>query len=292
MFTVIYGAKNGTQDSIAWWLCHKEGIGPQSYLAPHIDDKRQDLDPKRSTLILDNRSNDEYVECHRLMENVRGDIIEPMRKFEKDYDMLIWSNFFGELKYADQKIDCDKLIICDQDPLEDCFHYVVTHALKPLDHEQIDRDSEVWWRDHMYVNGEEVGQWKEIWYSKYHKQMHEDFDNGKLVYMWQLNFMHWGLQSSLTDNTNYPELKEKDDIGELIKDKVLKHQPNNLDITLTHNPNALYVRDPVWFDYRKVKMILEYLEIPDDENLQDALDKYEKAYRVRRNWFNDQVEKI
>ena len=33
-----------------------------------------------------------------------------MRKLELDYDMLVWSNYFGCLEYADSTIDCDKLI--------------------------------------------------------------------------------------------------------------------------------------------------------------------------------------
>ena len=60
------------------------------------------------------------------MENIRGDIIAPMRKFEKDYDMLIWSNFFGNLKYADQKIsftDCLSFIVMQQKNIQKVFTF-------------------------------------------------------------------------------------------------------------------------------------------------------------------------
>ena len=125
------------------------------------------------------------------MENVRGDIIEPMRKLELDYDMLVWSNYFGCLEYADQTIDCDKLIICETNNYEDASHYCVSHAFKGLDHEEIDSDTELWWTDHKQVNGEITDNWKELWYAKYHDEMHNALDNDKLKYMWQLNFMHW-----------------------------------------------------------------------------------------------------
>ena len=38
------------------------------------------------------------------MENVDGDIIEPPRKLELDYDMLVWSNYFGCLNALLEKL--------------------------------------------------------------------------------------------------------------------------------------------------------------------------------------------
>ena len=110
MITVVYGAHNGTQDSIAWWLCNSitKNIGPQVYKFLPDSKRWNGKTEHNSGLVIDAVRHNEYIECHRLMENIRGDIIAPMRKFEKDYDMLIWSNFFGGLYYTDQKINCDK----------------------------------------------------------------------------------------------------------------------------------------------------------------------------------------
>ena len=99
MITVVYGSYNGTQDSIAWWLCNSttKNIGPQVYEFLPDTYKWTGQAGHRSGMILDRIRHEEYTDCHRLMENIRGDIIAPMRKFEKDYDMLLWSNFFGNL---------------------------------------------------------------------------------------------------------------------------------------------------------------------------------------------------
>ena len=114
MITVVYGTHNGTQDSVAWWLCNSmtKNVGPQIYEFLPDRYKWSGTADNHSALILDSiRSQDEYLECHRLMENVEGDIIAPIRKFEKDYDMLLWSNFFGALKYPEQKRIFKKLLI-------------------------------------------------------------------------------------------------------------------------------------------------------------------------------------
>ena len=56
-----------------------------------------------SGLVNDAFRHEEHTECHRLMENIEGDIIAPMRKHELAYDMLVWSNYFGNLEYPRQK---------------------------------------------------------------------------------------------------------------------------------------------------------------------------------------------
>ena len=98
MITVIYGTKNGTQDSIAWWLCEQPGIGPQVYKAPFYEYPWEGKPHGYSGLVNDAFRHEEHTECHRLMENIEGDIIAPMRKHEGAYDMLVWSNYFGNLE--------------------------------------------------------------------------------------------------------------------------------------------------------------------------------------------------
>ena len=290
MITVIYGTKNGTQDSIAWWLCQQPGIGPQVYTGPNfIFNNKADED---SGLVNDAYRHDEHTECHRLMENIRGDTIAPMRPLEKDYDMLVWSNYFGNLKYYDQKIECDKLIVCHQSPLEDCFQYVMAHAFTPMTKEDVDGHSELWWTDHKLVNGEVTDSWKEVWYSKYHQKMHDAFDNGTLKYMWQLNFMHWDLHENILAGNDIPiEMEDADNVKRLLLDKILDYNENMTDVVIDYNPGSLLIEDPHWFKGQKPQMILDYLDINWSPQLRDALEHYEHAYWLRREWFDDLVRK-
>jgi len=292
MITVVYGAHNGTQDSIAWWLCNStvKNIGPQIYEFSPDKHKWTGQAGQHSGLILDAVRHEEHTECHRLMENIRGDIISPMRKFEKDYDMLLWSNFFGDLKYADQKIDCDKLIICDEDSYEDAFHYVTTHAYGNLNKEHIDEHSKLWWMDHKLVNGQVTDNWKKVWYDTYHQKMHDEFDKGNLLYMWQLNYMHWDVNSLIEGKDIKPTLEPADNLKRLLFQKLLDNKHGiNTNKTLWANPDALYIRDPHWFN--DANNILKFLEIERCNKLTESLDKYKHEYIIRRDWFDSLVKK-
>lgn len=293
MITVIYGTKNGTQDSIAWWLCEQPGIGPQIYDAPFYEYPWEGKPHGWSGLVNDKIRHAEHTECHRLMENIEGDIIAPMRKFENDYDMLVWSNYFGNLKYPRQKIDCDKLVVCEQSTYEDTFHYFLSHAFKELDHEEIDIDGELWWTDHKLVNGEVTDNWKDIWYSKYHQKMHDELDNGNLKYMWQLNFMHWDLHHLILNNSDETLiLPEHDDYKRLLLEKLIKpHENTETDTVVAYNPGCFYVKDPTWWDGGTPYMIADYLGIKIDWPLKRKLHDYVEAYKERKDWFDELVSK-
>ena len=61
-----------------------KNVGPQTYEFVPDRYKWSGTADNHSALVLDSiRLQDEYLECHRLMENVEGDIIAPIRKFEK-----------------------------------------------------------------------------------------------------------------------------------------------------------------------------------------------------------------
>lgn len=292
MITVVYGQFNGTQDSIAWWLCNSttKNIGPQIY--EFIPDSYEwtGMANNTSGLILDAVRPSEYIECHRLMENVQGDIIAPMRKFEKDYDMLLWSNFFSDLEYPDQKINCDKLIVCDEDTYENAFHYVISHAYRTLEKKDVDGHSEVWWTDHKLVNSKVTDNWKTVWYDTYHQQMHDEFDKGNLVYMWQLNYMHWDVNSLVEGKNIKPKLEPADNLKRLLFEKLLDEKwSKRLDRTLWSNPDALYICDPHWF--KNANKILEFLNVERCSKLTELLDKYEYEYTIRRDWFDSLVKK-
>tara|TARA_A100001011_G_scaffold232004_1_gene239962 strand:+ start:306 stop:1196 length:891 start_codon:yes stop_codon:yes gene_type:complete len=293
MITVVYGTHNGTQDSIAWWLSNSmtKNVGPQTYEFVPDRYKWSGTADNHSALVLDSiRLQDEYLECHRLMENVEGDIIAPIRKFEKNYDMLLWSNFFGTLEYPDQKIDCDKLIICDETAYEDTFHYTISHAFRTLTKKYIDDHSELWWTDHKVVNDNVTDNWKKVWYDTYHQKMHDEFDKGNLLYMWQLNYMHWDVNSLIEGKDIKPTLEPADNLKRLLFEKLIKNNPSiRSDRTLWANPDALYIRDPHWFN--KANKILEFLEIERCNKLVETLDKYKYEYTIRRDWFDSLVKK-
>ena len=302
MLTVVYGTYGGTQDSIAWWLCNSmtQNIGPQVYeFVPDLYYRA--LPPLRhrqwsgkanndSALVLDAVRHKEHTECHRLMENIRGDIIAPMRPLEKDYDMLVWSNYFGDLLYPDQKIECDKLIICNQDTYEDAFHYMVSHAFRVLTKEFIDKHSEIWWTDYKSVDSKVTNNWKKVWYDTYHQKMHDEFDKGNLLYMWQLNYMHWDVNSLIEGEDIKPTLEPADNLKRLLFERLLDNkQPTRLDQTLWSNPGSLYVCDPNWFN--SANKILEFLKVERCNKLDETLDRYKYEYKIRRDWFDSLVRK-
>ena len=293
MITVVYGTHNGTQDSIAWWLCNSssQNIGPQVYEFLPDRYKWNGTAGDNSGLIVDSHRHEEHTECHRLMENTRGDIIAPMRKLEKEYDVLLWSNYFGGLKYPDQKIDCDKLIICDEDAYEDAFHYVTTHAYRPIASKTtIDDHSKVWWTDHKFVGGSVTDNWKKVWYDNYHQKMYDEFDKGNLLYMWQLNYMHWDVNDLIEGKDIKPKLEPADNLKRLLYEKLLDNKFSiRTDKTLWSNPDALYIRDPHWFN--KDRVILDYLEIEACNKITSTLDKYVNEYKIRRDWFDSLVRK-
>ena len=290
MLTAIYGDKNGTQDSIAWWLCEEQNIGPQIYNAPWRTGKstatfENDI---LGTLVEDDRAIEEHTETLRLMENVPGDFLSPFRSLEKDYDILVWSNYFGALCNPNQKIPADRVILTNATKLEDCFHYVISHAFKLLTDNKVDDDSEVWWMDHVYVDGEDVGTWKELWYGKYHALAKQDWADGKLKYMWQLNYMHWDLYHAIKDGKDSIEMVPADDFDRLFQEKLINDY-DSIDQTIRGNPDALVVPAPSWWN--SADDILDYLELGWTQSLRKNLLDYTVAYRQKRDWFNITFEK-
>lgn len=303
MITAIYGNKNGTQDSIAWWLCEEPQLGPQIYVAPWkspTERHRKKFDnPMLGTLAEDQREveySDLHIETLRIMENEPlVDFLAPLRTVESEFQQLIWSNYFGAMVDPAYKIPADRVIICQQSYLEDCFHYVISHAFKLLTEERIADDSEVWWMDHVYVNGTDVGDWKKIWYQHYHQRCLSDYQAGKLKYMWQLNYLHWDLMQAILKNKGrelHCQLTPADDLDRLFRDKLrpefqttgVSEEQDLILETIKHNPGALIVQDPIWFE--QADAILDYLGIAWTSGLQENLSSYQDAYRSKREWFD------
>lgn len=303
MITAIYGNKNGTQDSIAWWLCEEPHLGPQIYVAPWKNPterhRKQFDNPMLGTLAEDQRDfqySDLHIQTLRIMENQpRADFLSPMRPIESEFQNLIWSNYFGAMVEPKYTIPADRVIICQQTHLEDCFHYVISHAFKLLNEKYINAHSEVWWMDHVYVDGNDVGDWKRIWYQHYHERCLSDYHSGQLKYMWQLNYLHWDLMQELLDNTGNElncQLTPADDLDRLFKDKLMPESqptgvPEEQDLileTMEFNPDALIVQDPLWSD--QADEILEYLGVSWTDTLRENLAGYQSAYQSKRQWFD------
>ena len=290
MLTAIYGDKNGTQDSIAWWLCEEDNIGPQIYNAPWRTGKIQAKfdNPNLGTLVEDCRLYEEHDETMRLMENTSDDFLQPWRQHESAHTNLVWSNYFGCLLNPQQKIISDKLILCRESQQEDCFHYMISHAFKMLTADKIDDDSEVWWRDHVYVDGKHIGDWHKVWYSLYHNKMLTAHSEGKLRYMWQLNYMHWDLFHALAEgkDTGGIELCSPHDYHRLFQEK-LEPQPNVIEQTINSN-TGLVVDDPNWFT--SADAILDYLDIAWTDSLRQNLTEYTDVYTQKRQWYDERFK--
>lgn len=290
MLTAIYGDKNGTQDSIAWWLCEEDGIGPQIYNAPWRTGKIQAKfdNPMLGTLVEDCRLYEEHDETMRLMENTSDDFLQPWRQHESAHTNLVWSNYFGCLLNPQQKIISDKLILCRESQQEDCFHYIISHAFKMLTADKIDDDSEVWWRDHVYVDGKHIGDWHKIWYSLYHNKMLTAHSEGKLRYMWQLNYMHWDLFHAIQEGkaTGGIELCSPHDYHRLFQEK-LEPQPTVIEQTISSN-TGLVVDDPNWFT--SADAILDYLNIAWTDSLRQNLTEYTSVYTQKRQWYDERFK--
>ena len=291
MLIAIYGDKNGTQDSIAWWLSEEQGVGPQIYNAPWKSGNIQaEFDnPMLGTLVEDCRKYPEHDETLRLMENVPGDFLHHWNSWGEWYDKIIWSNYFGCLAEPTQNIISDKLILANASIEEDCFHYIISHAFKKLSLTKVDDDTEVWWRDHVFVDGKEVGPWKDIWYKRYHEQCKQDWHSGKLRYMWQLNFMHWDLYHAIENNTDTAGivLPDPEDYTRLFQEKLDTTGPDSMAETIRCN-DGLVVDDPVW--WHQADEILDYCEISWSPTLDQNLRAYCDEYKRKRDWYNREFE--
>lgn len=284
----IYGDKNGTQDSIAWWLCEEPDVGPQIYNAPWRSGNIQAEfnDPMLGTLVEDCRTYEDHDETMRLMENISGDFLAPWRQHCEWHPTLIWSNYFGALYDPKQKIMATKLILCNESHEEDCFHYIISHAFKLLSRSKVEDDTEVWWRDHVYVDGKDIGDWKNVWYNKYHNEMLKAFDNGELKYMWQLNFAHWDLFHALQQGHDNIILESHDNYTRLFKEK-LENDFDGISQTIKNN-TGLVVEDPNWFT--QADQILDYLELSWTDSLRKNLNDYIEVYKRKRMWYNEKFK--
>lgn len=275
----VYQTVNAHAPAIHWWLAQDPRFGPQLY---------QGYNPKPDTASnriveelrfskhfqpdnLDQAVYNVHQESLRQMENGstndmnQVDCTSDYFEHTKDlYEYPVWSNYFGCTQDPLGIPMSDKLIIAKSTVEESAMFYITQYAFNKLDLNDIENHSQVWWEDHMLLDGNDIGKWKELWYRDYHNQCIQDFKDGKLQYMWQLNFAHWDLEKALrVYNRESFELDYS--WNRLVKEK---HDPEDIitqDRCIQHCKVDHLVVDINWFENTDV--ILDYIGVSNSDIL-------------------------
>ncbi len=275
----IYQTVNAHAPAIHWWLAQDPRFGPQLY---------QGYNPKPDTASnriveelrfskhfqpdnLDEALYNVHQESLRQMENGstndmnQVDCTSDYFEHTKDlYEYPVWSNYFGCTQDPLGIPMSDKLIIAKSTVEESAMFYITQYAFNKLDLNDIENHSQIWWEDHMLLDGNDIGKWKELWYRDYHNQCIQDFKDGKLQYMWQLNFAHWDLEKALrVYNRESFELDYS--WNRLVKEK---HDPEDIitqDRCIQHLKVDHLVVDINWFENTDV--ILDYIGVSNSDIL-------------------------
>lgn len=303
----IYQTVNAHAPAIHWWLAHDKRFGPQLYsgqdpvhdgdnIGSIVTEIRRNPEGEFDDHNMDSSLYDIHQESLREMENKDGesgrvdctsayfDANKGLWGNDEDpivgYEYPVWSNYFGCTKETRYVPACDKLIFANSTIEQSAMFYITQYAFNKISIDEIEVHSKIWWEDHVLMDGKEIGKWKEIWYKDYHNQCIQDYYDGKLEYMWQLNFAHWDLFESLLDNgdgkfdLNYSferlfrQKHKPDDFN--AEQKVLKAMIDN-------NVDHLLV-DVEWFN--NTSIILDYLNIKNSEELDDTALLYSKRYKT------------
>ena len=287
MNIAIYQTVNAHAPAIHWWLAQDKRFGPQLYqgLNPvHEDEHIGSIVQEIRNEEIDADVYAIHQESLREMENkeaVNGivDCTSSYFNFARKYEYPVWSNYFGATKESAVTIDCDKLLFAKSTTNNDAMFYITQYAFNKLTINEVNDHSRIWWEDHKLIAGKVLDNWKEIWYRDYHDQCIQDFHNGKLQYMWQLNFAHWDLHNMLLENKSKFTLDYS--IERLFEEK---HKTDDIDrqqITIKsmtdNNVDHLLV-DIEWFNNTDV--ILDYLGIKNSKALDDAALLYKERYKI------------
>ena len=278
----IYQTVNAHAPAIHWWLAQDSRFGLQLYkgLVPACDGERI------GSIVQEIRDDlyNIYQESLREMENkeaVNGIVDCTSSYFNSinNYEYPVWSNYFGCTKYPNSVPLSDKLLFAKSTVEQSAMFYITQYAFNKLTINQINEHSKIWWEDHKLMAGKVLDSWKETWYRDYHDQCIADFHNGKLQYMWQLNFAHWDLFDSLENSDGKFDL-------DYSPKRLFEEKHNNDDIKAQYvsiksmkedNVDHLLI-DVEWFN--KTNIILDYLGISNSKELDDAALLYKKRYKI------------
>jgi hypothetical protein len=301
MLIAIYGREMGTAECITWLLCEEEGVGPQIFtIEPLI---RQE-DGLFSRIITDDRDLPEFIDhniCSQRIENSRGKtlcFIDSYRKYTSQFQHVIWGSHYACIKNPRTVFTgLDRLILCKTDLIVSMFHYLSGFAFNPIsDEEHFERDCALWWQDHTFVDGDLTSRWKEVWYGTYHDRIKQQFIDGELKYMWQLNFIFWDLHKAILNeekNLDNIELEPHDNTTRIWETKLKEFgdEPQD-DLIATHKEagvDFLQVNDPDWTS--QLDEILDYLKIKKSKTIEHNLEQYKTLIEPKREWFEEAFSK-
>lgn len=285
MNIAIYQTVNAHAPAIHWWLAQDKRFGPQLYqgLNPvHEDEHIGSIVQEIRNEEIDADVYAIHQESLREMENkeaVNGivDCTSSYFNFARKYEYPVWSNYFGATKENAVTIDCDKLLFAESTTNNDAMFYITQYAFNKLTINEVNDHSRIWWEDHKLIAGKVLDNWKEIWYRDYHDQCIQDFHNGKLQYMWQLNFAHWDLHNMLLENKSKFTLDYS--IERLFEEKHktddIDRQQTTIKSMIDNNVDHLLV-DVEWFKHTDT--ILNYLGLSNSETLIQTALLYGERY--------------
>jgi hypothetical protein len=295
MKIAVYNSVNGSAPAIAWWLASDNRYGPQLY---DFEWREANDNKNIGGIVIEDRDNrivsekvyNLHQESLRRMENLDAneqvsDCVSPFNEIENDYDICVWSNYFGCLKDTSTVINVDKTIINNTSAQEFQFFYISQYAFNTISHQHVDSHTNLWWQDHMLMNGSNIGKWKSVWYDQYHDYMHTQIDSGFLKYMWQLNFAHWDLYHAQASGSN--DITLTDDPARLFGKFQEDNDADDINYTIKTyeqlNKSHIIVGDD-WF--KQPDYILDYLEISSSSVLDEKLKIYIDKYNSKKEQFN------
>jgi hypothetical protein len=289
----IYQNNTGSAPAIHWWLSQELNIGPElygfntGYCSPsghHVGAiVIEDEQFKYHQL---HKQSNKLLEESQFWQSKDGiiDATMPFNDVKKEYDYFVWSNYSGNLSNPDNIIKADKTILVDNSPEEQLFFYITQYAFAWIENvNDITEQTESWAKEHSIEN------WKEVWDSKYAKNFEQAFIDGKLKYMWQLNFAHHDLADQI--------LKGKDDIALIDADdharvfEVKKQQEDFTDTLFSYANNEvshIIVGDD-WFN--NTDEIFDYTGILSSFRLKKYLTDYTSLYERKKKLYLDTFSK-
>jgi len=290
MNIAIYQNNTGSAPAIHWWLSQELNIGPElyefntGYCRPsgnHVgaivienEEAKYHQLHKQSMLLLDSPANEHGI----------VDVLAPFNDIKSEFDYFVWSNYSGNLINPETIIQADKSIIVDNSAEEQLFFYISQYAFSWIDSvDDIIEQSNSWANEHNIEN------WKEVWDSKYHDKFAQAFRDGKLNYMWQLNFAHNDLMEQLQKGKDDITLVDADDHARLFE---VKKQEQDFTDTLFEYVNReidhLVVSDD-WFN--NYEEILSYTDILSSFRLKKYIIDYTKLYKRKKALYHETFSK-
>ena len=284
----IYQNNTGSAPAIHWWLSQEINIGPElyefntGYCTPSgnhvggivIENEKAKYHSihKQSIKLLDEPS------------NINIDVMAPFSDVKGEFDHFVWSNYNSNLTNPDNIIKADKTILVDNSSKEQLFFYITQYAFAWLESiKDIIEQTEAWANDHNIEN------WKEVWDEKYHDDFIQAFKDGKLKYMWQLNFAHHDLMDQLQKGKDDIKLVDADDHARLFE--VKKQEEDFTDTLFAYANNEIdhIVVGDDWFNH--CEEIIDYTEILSSFRLKKFIIDYTKLYKRKKQLYNSTFAK-